>query len=53
MPQDRIASASLLLFGPRWPWRATRELTGKLQLPRQYLRSLPSGADIARGDYSE
>lgn len=46
---DMVALARQMLFEPHWPWRAARELHGKLQIPPQYMRSLPSGADIAKG----
>ncbi|CAM3689294.1 NADH:flavin oxidoreductase/NADH oxidase [Bordetella tumulicola] len=44
---DMIALARQMLFEPHWAWRAAQVLNGKLQIPQQYLRSLPASPDIA------
>lgn len=38
---DMIALARTILFDPNWPWHAAAELGGRVQVPKQYLRSQP------------
>ena len=51
---DAIAMARSFLWDPRWPWRAAVALGAKVQAPKQYWRSVPTGieppfADITYG----
>lgn len=39
---DMVALARTILFDPNWPWHAAAQLGGKVQVPKQYLRSQPS-----------
>lgn len=39
---DIVALARQMLVEPHWPWRAAQELGGKVRVPKQYLRSLPT-----------
>jgi 2,4-dienoyl-CoA reductase-like NADH-dependent reductase (Old Yellow Enzyme family) len=47
---DMIAIGRAFLHDPRWPWRAAAELGGKVQAPKQLLRSLPRGHAQIFGD---
>jgi len=39
-----------MLYDPRWPWHAAKELGGVVEGPKQYWRSLPAGAGRIFGD---
>ncbi len=47
---DCVALARAMLYDPRWPWRAAKELGGVVDGPKQYWRSLPSGSGRIFGD---
>jgi 2,4-dienoyl-CoA reductase-like NADH-dependent reductase (Old Yellow Enzyme family) len=47
---DAIAMARGILANPRFPWKAALELQGSVSAPKQYWRSLPSGANKVFGD---
>ena len=38
---DMIAMARGLLYNPRWPWHAARELGAEPDYPKQYRRAHP------------
>jgi 2,4-dienoyl-CoA reductase-like NADH-dependent reductase (Old Yellow Enzyme family) len=47
---DCVALARAMLYDPRWPWHAARELGGVVEGPKQYWRSLPAGSGRIFGD---
>jgi NADPH2 dehydrogenase len=47
---DCVALARAMLYDPRWPWHAAKELGGVVEGPKQYWRSLPSGSGRIFGD---
>lgn len=47
---DMVALGRAILYDPRWPWHAAAQLGAKLEGPRQYWRSLPSGTHRIFGD---
>lgn len=40
---DFIGIARAILFNPRWPWLAAKELGGQVRCPPQYVRCAPRG----------
>jgi len=38
---DVVALARTMLYNPRWPWHAAKELGASIEYPQQYLRCLP------------
>ncbi|HVO90811.1 MAG TPA: NADH:flavin oxidoreductase/NADH oxidase [Casimicrobiaceae bacterium] len=47
---DMVSMARALLWNPRWPWHAAKELGGKVNGPKQYWRALPRAAQGVFGD---
>ncbi|GBG04050.1 oxidoreductase [Azospira sp. I13] len=42
---DLVGVARVMLFDPRWPWRAAAELGAQVQAPPQFWRGAPRGAE--------
>jgi NADPH2 dehydrogenase len=47
---DMVALGRAMLYDPRWAWHAAAELDAKVDGPRQYWRSLPSGKNAVFGN---
>jgi 2,4-dienoyl-CoA reductase-like NADH-dependent reductase (Old Yellow Enzyme family) len=42
---DLVGVARVMLFDPRWPWRAAAELGAQVQAPPQFWRGAPRGSE--------
>lgn len=49
---DMVALGRAMLYDPRWAWHAAAELSGHVEGPSQYWRSLPSGKNAIFGNTS-